>query len=64
MFEFIGLEIPMKKLHPRYSEEDDEEKDDDVLLIYSSEEKDQTEDQENEEMIDPRWASLKKLKNK
>jgi len=64
MFEFIGLDIPMKKLHPRYSEEDDEENDDEVLLIYSSEEKDQTEDQENEEMIDPRWASLKKLKNK
>ncbi|MFT6828455.1 MAG: hypothetical protein ACJAZV_001748 [Roseivirga sp.] len=64
MFEFIGLEIPMKKLHPRYAEEDDEGNEDEVLLIYSSEENDQTEDQENEEMIDPRWASLKKLKNK
>lgn len=63
MFEFIGLEIPMKKLHPRYPEED-EENEDEVLLIYSSEDNDQTEDQENEETIDPRWASLKKLKNK
>lgn len=65
MFEFIGLEIPMKKLHPRYSEEEeDDENEDEVLLIYSSEDNDQTEDQENEETIDPRWASLKKLKNK
>ena len=63
MFEFIGLEIPMKKLHPRYSEEEEDDEDE-VLLIYSSEENDQTEDQENEETIDPRWASLKKLKNK
>ena len=64
MFEFIGLEIPMKKLHPRYSEEEeDDENEDEVLLIYSSEDNDQT-DQENEETIDPRWASLKKLKNK
>ncbi|WP_339605782.1 DUF177 domain-containing protein [uncultured Roseivirga sp.] len=66
MFEFIGLEIPMKKLHPRFQDEDDDSEEE-VLMIYSSEEEDNDEnkeDQENEESIDPRWASLKKLKNK
>ncbi|WP_323757659.1 DUF177 domain-containing protein [Roseivirga sp.] len=61
MFEFIGLEIPMKKLHPRFQEEDDNSEEE-VLMIYSSEDDEENEDQENEESIDPRWASLKKLK--
>lgn len=66
MFEFIGLEIPMKKLHPRFQQDEDDENEDEVLMIYSSEEDndEKNEDQENEESIDPRWASLKKLKNK
>ncbi|MGW8121226.1 YceD family protein [Roseivirga echinicomitans] len=64
MFEFIGLEIPMKKLHPRFHDEDDDNEDE-VIMIYSSEEEEEMkENQENEESIDPRWASLKKLKNK
>lgn len=63
MFEFIGLEIPMKKLHPRFIS--DEEDDDENILIYSSGDHEQMSDnQESEETIDPRWASLKKLKNK
>ena len=65
MFEFIGLEIPMKKLHPRFLEEEDENEDEDVLMIYSSEDdEDKSEEEKDEETIDPRWASLKKLKNK
>ncbi|MFT6969950.1 MAG: hypothetical protein ACJAXX_000513 [Roseivirga sp.] len=65
MFEFIGLEIPMKKLHPRFLIDDEASEDEEVILIYSSEEHEQaSNDQDKEEMIDPRWASLKKLKNK
>jgi uncharacterized metal-binding protein YceD (DUF177 family) len=65
MFEFIGLEIPIKKLHPRFLIEDETEEDEEVIFIYSSEDHEQaSNDQEKEEMIDPRWASLKKLKNK
>jgi len=61
LFEFIGLEIPMKKLHPRF--EVDEDSEEEVEMIYSSSEED-TEEQE-EEQIDPRWAALKDLnKNK
>jgi uncharacterized protein len=54
MYEFIGLSVPMKKLHPRFAQEDDQEG-----IVYSSEvEKDADE-------IDPRWEILKKLnKNK
>ncbi len=58
IFEFIGLEIPMKKLHPRFQTEED---DDEGSLVFSSEsETEQDEEQEH----DPRWAALEKLKNK
>lgn len=58
LFEFIGLEIPMKKLHPRFEEE--EEGDEELLAIYSSDEDEEETDQE--ETVDPRWEALKKLK--
>jgi uncharacterized protein len=56
IYEFIGLQVPMKKLHPRFEDEtgDDE-------LIYSSE-KDNKEVENNTTDIDPRWEKLKKLK--
>ena len=57
MYEFIGLEIPIKRLHPRF-EEDDDENEQTGKLIYSS----ATEDDE-EKPIDPRWEKLKKLKS-
>ena len=60
LFEFIGLEIPMKKLHPRF--EVDEDSDEEVEMIYSSIENN-TEEQA-EEPIDPRWAALKNLNKK
>ncbi len=59
LFEFIGLEIPMKKLHPRFDQE--EESEDDFLMIYSSSEE-ESDEQEEEQDVDPRWAALKKLK--
>ena len=59
LFEFIGLEVPMKKLHPRFVVEDNDE---DFEMIYSSEE--ETEEQDEEETIDPRWAALKDLNKK
>ncbi len=54
MYEFIGLSIPMKKLHPRFRDEEANE----GGIIYSSE----TDTNKNEEDIDPRWEQLKKLK--
>lgn len=51
IFEFIGLAVPMKKLHPRFAETESEEDE----LIYTSE-KDKSEGE-----IDPRWEKLKNL---
>ncbi|MFZ2907025.1 MAG: DUF177 domain-containing protein [Cyclobacteriaceae bacterium] len=52
LYEFIALAIPMKKLHPRFSQEADE----DGGIIYTSD----TESEKKEE-TDPRWEMLKKL---
>ena len=57
LFEFISLEIPMKKLHPKFQEENQE-----ISMIYSSANKEQ-ENKQEEENIDPRWVALKKLKS-
>lgn len=60
LYEFIGLEVPMKKLHPKFQEENDNAEE--MIMIYSSAEEGE-EDEQNEEIIDPRWAALKNLKN-
>lgn len=52
LFEIIHLEIPMKKLHPKF--QDDNENDE---MIFSSKE-----EKEKEDSVDPRWEALKKLK--
>ena len=61
IYENIGINIPIKKLHPKFTlselEEDDSE---DVRLVYGD--KDSAEESE-EEKIDPRWSALKNLKN-
>ena len=54
IYEFICLEIPMKKVHPRLKDVERDE------IVYSD--KQETEDSQ-EEVIDPRWEALKKLKN-
>ena len=56
VYEFIGLAIPMKKLHPRYKDESEE--DEEGSLIYSSEDNKNN----SEGSVDPRWNKLKKLK--
>lgn len=69
VYEFIGLAIPMKKLHPKFQQEEDlEDADDDEdnsTFVYSSKSSDSNEqtDEDNDE-IDPRWQKLKNLKNK
>ena len=56
------MEIPMKKLHPRFQVEEEELDDEEEgMLIFSSEtEKKQEENPEPDE----RWSALKNLKNK
>jgi len=55
MYEFIALEIPIKKLHPRYENETGDETEGKIIYTSSTGEPD-------EEAIDPRWEKLKKLK--
>ena len=54
MYEFIILEVPIKKLHPRF--EDEAEDETEGKIIYSSSANTAG------EVIDPRWEMLKKLK--
>lgn len=57
IYEFIGLAIPMKRLHPRFS---DDELSDEPEMIYSSEPDEKNKDEGGS--IDPRWSKLKDLK--
>ena len=55
LYEFIALDLPMKRIHPKFQKDDD---DSDGGIVYSS----STENEEGEKEIDPRWEKLKKLK--
>jgi len=59
IFEFITLEIPIKKLHPRFQEEEETDDLSEGKIIYTSKSDDDKNDGED---IDPRWEILKKLK--
>ena len=52
IYEFIGLAVPLKKLHPKFQQEDDNSN---GGIIYTS-------GDTSEEEADPRWDILKKLK--
>lgn len=52
LYELISIQVPMKKLHPRFDEEDDSDE-----LIYSSKE-----NEEETQELDPRWEALKNIK--
>ncbi|MBC8111911.1 MAG: DUF177 domain-containing protein [Verrucomicrobia bacterium] len=54
IYEFILLQVPMKKLHPKFENGGNNEGD---LLIYTSAKEDDTKQEP-----DPRWEILKKLK--
>ena len=53
LYESISLEVPMKKLHPKFQNEPESDE-----MIYVSE----TDKESQDESIDPRWEALKKLK--
>jgi uncharacterized protein len=56
IYEFINLELPIKKLHPRFQGEENQE--DDSFLIYSTESKEEeNNDSPTEDLIDPRWLN-------
>lgn len=55
IYEFIGLSVPIKKIHPRLLQEDQQD-DAEGRIIYSS-----GDDDVKPEEIDPRWEKLRKL---
>jgi len=59
MYEFIGLAVPMKKLHPRFRGEEVPENSEGKIVYTSG---DVAEDNDQDDDIDPRWNILKKLK--
>lgn len=66
IYDYVALALPMKRIHPKYSEEDSDSDEADAILIYTSGGEENVEEEENidgENLIDPRWAGLEKLKN-
>jgi uncharacterized protein len=63
LYEFIGLALPMKKLHPKFRTEAGLEEDEQDILIYSTDKSTEGEDKKEDDFIDPRWIILNKLKN-
>lgn len=63
LFDYIGLAVPMKKLHPRFYEID-EDPEAEHILIYSSggAGNDDADGSDDDTAGDPRWDALKKLK--
>ena len=62
LFDFIALQVPMKKLHPRYVSEA-EAMDGDIFIYTTQKELTEEEIKKQADEVDPRWAALKKLKD-
>nr|WP_245402570.1 DUF177 domain-containing protein [Pontibacter sp. E15-1] len=62
LYDYIGLAVPMKKLHPRFVEETDADDDQDILIYTSGTRgsEDDSEDDDDDE-ADPRWDALRNL---
>lgn len=60
IYEFISLSVPVKKLHPKFADDDEFEDE----IIYSTDADDESESNEENEEIDPRWDKLLKFKMK
>ncbi|GGF10605.1 YceD family protein [Hymenobacter cavernae] len=58
LFDYIGLAIPMKKLHPRFQNEPDENPDADAKLIFTTKKEG---DDDDDNFTDPRWDALRNL---
>lgn len=64
IYEFIGLAVPMKKIHPRLADEQYEENEEGILVYRSAGEEDAEGDDEGDDDegdVDPRWQILKNL---
>jgi uncharacterized metal-binding protein YceD (DUF177 family) len=64
IYEFIGLAIPMKKLHPKLANQQYQETDEEILVYSSGTSSPESDDSAGgaEDVADPRWEILKNLK--
>ncbi|MDX2188290.1 MAG: DUF177 domain-containing protein [Bacteroidota bacterium] len=62
IFDFIGLEIPMKKLHPEFQKIENDDLNETDTLIYTTSADDDSSGKDLD-ILDPRWEILKKLKD-
>lgn len=62
IYEFIGLAIPMKKLHPRLAGSEYQENEEGILVYSSGELAREEKAGQEDEATDPRFNILKKLK--
>jgi uncharacterized metal-binding protein YceD (DUF177 family) len=59
VYDIMALSVPLKKLHPRFSEEEEDENSEGILVFSS--ETDEAKNQEEKAETDPRWQKLKDL---
>jgi uncharacterized protein len=59
LFDYIGLALPMKKLHPRFQNEPDENPESETKLIFTTRQPGDNDD--DDEGTDPRWNALRNL---
>ena len=55
IYEFLALEIPMRKIHPKFADQNDN-----AGLFFSTDSEKDSNDPESS--VDPRWSALKSLK--
>jgi uncharacterized protein len=60
-YDFVSLQVPMKKIHPDLRNEEANEQEN--LVVFRSEEAAEKDENENKE-VDPRWAKLQLLNQK
>ena len=59
LYDYIGLALPMKKLHPRFQNEPDENPESETKLIFTT--RQPGDDDDDDEGTDPRWNALRNL---
>lgn len=60
IYEFIGLAVPMKKLHPRFREEEEQHEDD--FLVYTTISEETAEEEETDTEASKIWDKLKNFR--
>lgn len=63
IYDFMGLAVPIKKLHPKFQGQEEDPLSEGEIVFSSDSENNQQENSQGDEEIDPRWQVLKNFKN-